>query len=244
MNLCENIPFIVLRLKLSLRYWIITIKEHQYQAARSQLKKLIGKNTLVFVIRNGLKLKESVSGIVLEDNVRECIIDCSVQALRNGGYKQYSNLKLTLSASKHATELRDIFLQEADVFIAPNFHSALWKKVCLSSSIGGLLCLANDTCVIFKTPKMLNKLRLILKESIAVAKKDGADIEDGFQEEAIKIILAYPESKGSSMLTDMRLGKNIELGAKNGVIQSIAKAYGMSSLLNDEVCSFILTLKT
>jgi ketopantoate reductase len=51
--------------------------------------------------------------------------------------------------------------------------------------------------------------------------------------EKIKI---YPKEKGTSMLTDRKLGKPIELGAKNGAIGKVGKKYNLEPPLHDLVC--------
>ena len=47
--------------------------------------------------------------------------------------------------------------------------------------------------------------------------------------------MAYPKDKGSSMLTDVLAGRQVELGAKNGYISKMGKQYGIDTVEHDKI---------
>lgn len=57
-----------------------------------------------------------------------------------------------------------------------------------------------------------------MAETIKVAIADGARLAFNFSEKTRIKILNYPETKGSSVLTDLQQSKPLELRAKNGII--------------------------
>lgn len=108
-----------------------------------------------------------------------------------------------------------------------------------SAALGAILCLSGATCRIFKDKAIQKLYRDLLKESIKVARADGALIPVDFEQKMLNKIKEYPPNKGSSMLTDRLLGKPIELGAKNGIIAKLGKIYKIPTPINDLVCTLL-----
>lgn len=78
-----------------------------------------------------------------------------------------------------------------------------------------------------------------MEEGIQVAKADGAIISSDFANVMLEKLEFYPKEKGSSMLTDRKLGRPIELGAKNGAIVKIGKKYKIETPLNDLIVTIL-----
>ena len=125
------------------------------------------------------------------------------------------------------------------VVLSDDFKTESWKKLCESAALGAILCLSGETCWIFEDERLQRLYADLLNESITVARADGAKIEEGFDEQMLKKLLAYPPHKGSSMLTDRLNGRAIELGAKNGIISKVAKEQGTATPLNDLVVALL-----
>ncbi len=77
-----------------------------------------------------------------------------------------------------------------------------------------------------------------------VARSDGAIIDKDFKDEMFKKVMAYPETKGSSMLTDLLAGRPLELGAKNGIIAKTGQENGIQTPISDLVCKMLLNERT
>lgn len=214
---------------------LICLKEHQYLPAQNWLKYLINdSSTKVVVIRNGIRLKESVWQYCPDECIIECLIDCPTQPVANGYYRQFKQPTLTLSNSRHTLDFLSLLeATKATIQVAQDFKTDSWKKLCESSALGAILCLTGETCWIFEQEKIRILYRDLLQECVNVARADGAKIEQAFVDEMLQKLLCYPATKGSSMLTDRQQGRLIELGAKNGMISKIAKQHQVNTPLND-----------
>ncbi len=222
---------------LTLDWLIICLKAHQFEPALSDLKKLIQPNTKVAVIRNGLRLKAPLLPFIAPDDILECIIDCPTQQIATGFYEQFTPAIITTHPSLQIDSFQKLFQHsKVSIFIASDFKTISWKKVCESSALGSILCLSGETCWIFEDPEIQTLYKKILHEAIQVAKADGAIIESDFQKEMLDKLATYPPHKGSSMLTDRLNGKPIELAAKNKIISEAGKHYNIDTPLNDLVC--------
>ncbi len=89
----------------------------------------------------------------------------------------------------------------------------------------------------------LKKIRIVyrklMEEGIQVAKADDANIPNNFVDMMLEKLKTYPKEKGTSMLTDRKLGRPIEVGAKNGAIVNIGKKYNLGTPLNDLVVTIL-----
>lgn len=230
----KEIKLSKLGVKYELDWLIICLKEYHYKSALSDLKKLISSNTKVALVRNGIDLKDSIQGLVDENNVIECMIDCPVEEMGNQTYKQLNRALIT---SKNSQIFRDfitlfnhesILFNEVDDYVTEN-----WKKIIISSATGGILALIGEKSWVLKDPEIMKLCTKIIKEGIDVANLSGAKIEDDFLRELVEEIKSSSGSKGSSMLTDRLNGKPIEVNAKNGVISSYGKRHGVKTEIND-----------
>ena len=221
--------------------WVlICLKAHQIESAEDLLKSLIGPDTKVGIIRNGINLVEDIIPFTNRSKILPCIIDCPVQPDDEGYYNQLKHPFITTIKNDLAKDFEHLFPeQELTVIRSNDFHTELWKKLIESASIGALQCLTGKTCHIFQDKRILNLYRELIKEGISIAVADQADIETDFEDHLISKVLAYPKEKGSSMLTDMIRGNKIELEAKNGAIAKMAKFHGLPTSLNNLICIFI-----
>ncbi len=219
---------------VNLDWLIICLKEHQYVDAMTWFQKLINPKTKVVVIRNGIQLKESLLKFTSEQNILECMIDCPVQPIENGFYKQLKKPVITLPSNTLTCSFQRLFKKnQCEIKVTSDFKTESWKKLCESATLGAILCLSGETCWVFKDEKLRVLYRNILKETILIARADGAKIEDLFIDDMLTKLTNYPKTKGSSMLTDRLSGKPIELGAKNGIISKLAKQYNIETPIND-----------
>lgn len=224
----------------NLDWLIVCIKEHHFPEARASLEKLIGPNTKIAVIRNGLKLGEPFLNFTEESHILECCIDCSSQKNPDGYYESLNDPIITIPTGSLANGFEALFKNSKTIINqTQDFHSISWKKLCESSAFGSILCISGETAWIFQDEKIQRLYLEIMNESLLVAKADGALIEDDFIDSNLKKVLAYPHYKGSSMLTDKLNGTKIELGAKNGIIIEIGQQYGIKTPTNDRVISQI-----
>jgi 2-dehydropantoate 2-reductase len=215
---------------------IICLKAHQYDTAQHWFSKLIQSKTKVVVIRNGLRLKEDVLHFTSECNSLECIIDCPTEQLDSTYYKTLKLPSLTMPISTLANVFELLFnASEIEILQVQDFKTKSWEKLCESATLGAILCLHNDTSRIFKTENIQKQYKNLMAETIEVAIADGAKIASHFSERILSKTLNYPETKGSSMLSDFRNGKPLELQAKNRIISQLGKQYHIATPLNESI---------
>ena len=225
---------------LKLDWLIICLKEHQFEDAKNLFQKLISRKTKIVIIRNGIELKEPLLPFTKEEHILECMINCPTQPDENQVYQQMGNAIITLNQKDLATDFQNLFKNKDFQFRqVEDLKTESWKKILESASSGALTCLTGETCWIFSDDKIKNLYQNLLEEGIQVAKADGAIISSDFANVMLEKLEFYPKEKGSSMLTDRKLGRPIELGAKNGAIVKIGKKYKIETPLNDLIVTIL-----
>lgn len=218
-----------------LDWLIICLQEHQFPHATSWFLNLINPETFVIVIRNGLNLKTPLLEFTKRKHILEGIIDCSTQLTENGYYHCSNSPTLYIPQGHLSRLFKSLFSSNIQIKEVEDFKTECWKKLCESATLGGILCMHNDTCRIFKNKTIQLEYINLINECIQVAKADGAHIKKGFTELMLQKTLCYPPDKGSSMLFAMRHRKTIELGAKNGIICQLGQQYQIATPINDSV---------
>lgn len=220
--------------KINLDWLLICIKEYHYLAAAPELAALITPSTRVGIIRNGLYLKEPLLAYASKEQLVEVMIDCPTQLIEDGKFHALRKPKLKLEGGALATSLHQLFnpnliqLRQVD-----NFITASWEKLIESSALGAILALSGESVWIFKDNAIIKLFEQLVDEGIAVAYVDGAKLSATFKKDLLEKLAKYPDHKESSMLTDRRLGRPIEVNAKNGIISRLGKVYGLATPLND-----------
>jgi len=203
--------------------WIIVcLKTYHLDEAKDSIRKLIRPETKLAVFRNGLKLSADFQEIILARNILETIIDCPVQLQSDKSYLQLRSPKIILPDLPLSNAFKLLFANsELNIQVTNKFKVAQWKKLIESASLGALQVLHENTCVIFKDPKIAEEYLQLIHEGIAVANSEEVNISIEFKTELLKKLKTYPETKSSSMLADELAGRPLELDAKIGIIVKI-----------------------
>ena len=218
---------------------ILCLKEHQIPTAISQWQKLISDETKILVIRNGVNHRLQLEELGITNEIIPAIIDCPTQSTSNA-YLQLSNTIITIPKDKNHELIKSIFKPTKIKLVATNnFHHDIWLKLCFSASLGATQCFYNGPCSIFNSNEAALYFFELLMESIAVANADNGKISKTEIQHILHQVEHYPSEKGSSMLTDFRAGRPIELGAKNGAILATAKKLNRPAKRNQEFVDWL-----
>ena len=220
-----DIPIQISTIKNQQLDWlIICLKEYHVDNAKEQLIELIDDSTKIAIFQNGINLSDRYQNLTSPNNILETIIDCPIQRTKTGTLIQLKSPKIILPKHPAANEFIQLFDNSPIEFeTSEKFKEAQWIKLIESSSIGSIQCITVQPCSTFDHPERLQEFIELVEEGIAVAHSEGIHLSSDLNSQLLTKLKSYPKSKGSSMLTDKLNGKELELGAKIGVILNIAK---------------------
>jgi 2-dehydropantoate 2-reductase len=72
-----------------------------------------------------------------------------------------------------------------------------------------------------------------LRECLAVARAEGADLGDEVPREVIDAFRSYPADLGTSILADREAGRPLEWDVRNGVVQRRGRRHDIPTPISD-----------
>lgn len=206
-----------------LDWLVICVKAHQVAEAKKDIEKLISKQTKLAIFQNGINLSNPYRDLILKSSVLESVIDCPTERMSSTIFNQIRNPIITFPKNPIAEEFMNLFVDdEIQLSQSQDFKKVQWIKLIESSALGSIQSLTNKTCAVFQESNYFEDFKWLIKEGIDVARSEAINLEYDLINQLLKKLKTYPETKGSSMLTDKLNGNQLELEAKIGAIVKVA----------------------
>lgn len=219
---------------------ILTMKANDVLPSLLAVEELLKEDTVILCMQNGLGIK---------DEAREVAGKCNiVRGITTFGaiYERHGEIFLSLGGEnmnqtliqegERSSEILELFNKAGLNAGSPeNFNEVLWKKLlinCVVNPLTGLLEVRNDLLSAEELDGIRNS---IIKEFLEVAGKEGIH----FDFDAHKYFEEFESRNVSSMLQDLRKGKETEIDYLNWKICELGKKHSVETPVNDAVVSLI-----
>lgn len=216
----------------------LAVKDTQNAQAALWLDRLCDENTVVCALQNGVEQVQRVSGVSLrtdEAHVVPAAVWISAETQPGGWVRMRSEARLVLPDTPAAAAIAAAVNGSAiTVERDPDFRSAAWRKL-LVNAVVGFMVLADRRAGMFRRDDVAALARRYLTECLAVARADGATLDDQVADEIVTMLASAPEDLTTSMLTDHQAGRPLEWDVRNGVIARKAAAHGLPTPISDVV---------
>ena len=219
---------------------ILGVKSWQIPSVASELKSVIGENTLVLPLQNGANNYEKLLEILPKKSVLAglCFI---VSFIESPGKVKHASYDPKIVFGEIDNERSDRILKLKDIFdeagientIPESIQLEIWKKflfICTVSAIGGLTRVSIDK--IRESEYLFDMMRKTAKEIIAVANAKKIPLSDKHLEMVFEIINAQPKGTTASTQRDIMKGKPSELENFNGYIVKQGEKLGIETPVN------------
>jgi len=209
------------------------VKSTQIDAAAEWLAALSGPQTVICVLQNGVEQLESVTPHVPRGRVVPAVVWFPAQALTDGSVLLRGDAYLSLpdtSDSRLVAQALQGTLCLVD--LAVNFSALAWRKL-LQNAVAGLMVLTHRRSGMFGRPDMAELTLAYLRECLAVARAEGAELGDEVPLEILDKFRAFPADMGTSILTDREAGQPLEWDIRNGVFLRRGRVYGIPMPISD-----------
>mgnify|MGYP001188480001 CR=1 FL=1 len=219
---------------------ILGIKSWQIPSVATELKPIIGENTMVLPLQNGADNVEKLLEILPKKNVLAglCFVVSFIEKPGKITHAAFDP-KITFgeidnSQSDRILKLKNIF-DEAGISnsIPENIQLEIWKKflfICTISGIGGLTRVSIDK--IRESDYLFEMMRKTAKEIIAVGKAKNIPLNNKHLEMVFEIINSQPEGNTASTQRDIMQGRPSELENFNGYIVKEGEKLGVETPVN------------
>ena len=205
---------------------ILGVKAWQVPEAARAMKPLVGPNTTVLPLQNGVEVVPQLVNELGPDHVIGGL--CKLVSFVVGpGHIRHTgfNASITIGEldNKHSTRIaviEQVFKRAGlDISVAADIQVALWMKYLFIASFSGVGAIANAPAgVVRSDPKWRAQVLSAMAEIYAVARARGVKLPPNSIDTVMAFVDGLPEDATSSMQRDIAAGRLSELEAQNGAV--------------------------
>lgn len=206
---------------------LLTVKAHQTAGAAPWLAALCGPDTTVFVVQNGVEGAERTTPYAGPATVVPSVVYCGAELLEPGHIRHYARGTIFTPDLPVARRLAaDFPAGKAELVPTGKFLEEAWRKLATNTIVNGITALTLRDLRVMAEPGFIELAAAIGAEAYAVARAEGAQLEDDALEK-FTAALAKAGGGGTSMLYDRRAGLPLEHDALYGAVLRAAARHGI-----------------
>jgi 2-dehydropantoate 2-reductase len=211
---------------------IVATKAYDVAGAAKWLERLCSKGAPVAVLQNGVEHQERFAPYVPMEKILPVMVDCPAERQASDSVRQRGVMHLKVSDNALGRDFVKLFAgTPADATTVPDFLSVVWRKLCFNSA-GVLSALVRQPAGVVREEAMGEVALQIIRECAAVARAEGATLEENVAEVVLAAQRAAPADSINSMLADRQAGRPVETDARNGVIVRLGRKHGIATPAN------------
>lgn len=216
---------------------ILGVKAEQVSAAASALRPMLGPDTFVVPLQNGVEATTQLQEVLGDAHVVAGLCGTlswvtapgHIRSLGDANFIRFGEIDNQPSA--RTERLRDIFLRAAvKAEIPADIHRAIWEKFLFVVSVGGVAAVNDATIGKIRSGTASRRmLELCMQEICALAEARQVSMEQGVVAKTMTFVDSLPEDGTASMQRDLAAGKPSELEAWTGAVVRLGKAAGIDT---------------
>lgn len=219
---------------------LFTVKMHHNPAAIATLPPMVGPDTVVLTLQNGIdngeQLAEAIgSGPVM---VGSAFMEGRISepgTVTQGGPGTAGFGEMTVGVTERGERLNREFLDAGwRIELHENMTGMLWKKFAYIAGSAGVCAAANCFYEEMRTiPATRVLIQQAIEEALDVGRASGAPIMEDSLEWAMNSLDRFPAQGRASMAKDFTEGRPVELEGLNGAVIRLARRTGTPTPVND-----------
>lgn len=230
---------------------IVATKFSGLSAALEEMQGLVGPETIIFSVLNGISSEEYIKERYGDKNLLYCVA-LGMDAVREGTSLTYQHkgiLKLGILEQKQRPALAAVMalLEKAGIqyVIEEDILHALWAKLMLNVGI-------NQTCMVYETnyggafsnAQASQDMFAAMHEVIAVAQKEGIGLTEADFEGCVKVLRSLSSEGLPSMSQDALAQRKSEVELFAGTIIRLAAKHNVPVPVNQRYYDIILGMES
>jgi 2-dehydropantoate 2-reductase len=211
---------------------IVATKAYDVAGAAKWLERLCSNGAPVAVLQNGVEHRERFAPYSAMERILPAMVDCPAERQAPDRVTQRGVMHLKVPDDALGRNFVGLFAgTTADASVVPDFLSVVWRKLCFNSA-GVLSALVLQPAGIVRGEAMGEVALQIIRECAAVARAEGAHLEENVADLVLAAQRAAPADSINSMLADRQAGRPVEIDARNGVIVRLGQKHGIATPAN------------
>ena len=214
--------------------WVfVATKAYDVAGAAKWLEQLCAKGAPVAVLQNGVEHRERFAPFVSPEKILPVMVDCPAERQTADTVLQRGVMHLKVPDSALGRAFVELFAgSPAEATAVSDFLSVIWRKLCFNSA-GVLSALLLQPAGVVRRQALGEVALQIIHECAAVARAEGARLEENVADTVLAAQRAAPADSINSMLADRQAGRPTEIDARNGVIVRLGRKHGIATPANN-----------
>ena len=222
---------------------LLTVKTYQNKVAVPAMRPLVGPDTTVLCLQNGIDSYQVAGDTLGADRVLPGA--AYIEAARLGpGFVQQSGsvVRIAFGEPDGSTSQRGAQILETlraagiDAQFSQDIRQTLWTKFLFIATMAGATSLARETMAqIMPRPEWRKVIIGCMAEIETVARAEGINLPPQIVESTVAYIEGDLEDMHASMHADIMAGRPLELEALNGAVVRAGQRAGVPTPLNDVI---------
>lgn len=217
---------------------LFCVKSYDTESAAKALAPMIGKETLILSLQNGIDNADKIARLWGESRTLAGVVYVGAQLSQPGTIEHSAGGRIVLGeldGQVHAaTEAVERVLSSAQIpcETSTNIRQVQWRKLLWNAPFCAINCLTRTTVKDIIESDSLTKLAVdCMAEVREAAKTQSVDLEPGLVDETLNFSKSLGDFK-PSMLQDLEAGKPLEYEAFNGIVVNLLQQAGQIAPTN------------
>ncbi len=230
---------------------LICVKTYDTKSAAVAAKAMLGENTSVLTLQNGIGNIELISEVVGAERVLGGTTNLGATLLGQGKVRYAGKGETTIGRldGRITVELRSIresFIKAGlETKISRDIKNFLWSKLIINVGINALTAITrlnNGKLLDFEPSRKI--LKLAVNEAVKVAKRKRVKLSYEDPLTKVEAVCEATANNLSSMLQDVLRKKRTEIDSLNGVIVRQAEELGIVVPVNSMLVDLVKTIES
>jgi 2-dehydropantoate 2-reductase len=220
--------------------WVlVATKAYDVAGTAHWLARLVGADTRVAVLQNGVEHRARFAGLVPDDRIVPVIVDIPAERTAPGRVRQRRIGSMLVPDDDAGRAF--VALMASTPFaisVSDDFTTAAWRKLAVNCA-GAVNALALRPAGIAARPEVAEVMRGLVAECVAVGRSVGANLPDTLPDEIVAGARAGSPDGINSLHADRLAGRPMEWDARNGVIVRLGRVHGIATPLNQMAAALL-----
>jgi 2-dehydropantoate 2-reductase len=230
---------------------IVALKHHHLPEAIPDLQKLVGRQTTILSVMNGLDSEEFIGSVYGMDKVLYAV-SVGIDAVRQGNQitytrpgKHYFGEAVNPQISERVRRVQVAFDDAGIAYETPSdMMRMLWWKFLVNVGMNQASAVMRAPYGVFvSSPEAQAVMEALMREVLTLAEASGVNLVEQDIEEWYSVLTTLSPQGKTSMLQDIEAGRKTEVEMFGGKVVELGKAHGIPTPVNETVLRIIQVLE-
>jgi len=223
--------------------WVLlATKTYDVTGALPWLDHFVGPSTRIAILQNGVEHLDRLPARFPRSAIVPVIVDCPAERVGPGRVRQRGPALVTAPDDEGGRALATLFAgTPVTACTSADWRTVAWRKLCLNAA--GAVCAATlrPTGIAHFAP-VAEVMRGLIRETIAVGRAEGAQLDDSLVETIMARELAANRDGVNSLHADRAAGRPMEVDARNGAVVRFGRKHGIPTPYNETLTALLLAV--